>query len=148
MDDTVIGAAAERSGRWTRRRLFTLVGILVLVVVAVYLYGRPFDPTAWQAPDVVYRRDRAWMVNDLRLRHLRGLNREQVVALLGPPDDPAPWRANPDRRDYPKWDLFYCLGGYDIPFVIGPGIMEALVIRFGPDGRVNEHRVGPDWKFR
>jgi hypothetical protein len=133
----------------TRRRL--QYGPIVLAVLPACLaqgyliYGRPFDRDAWHHRDLECG-DRLRMVNDLRFRHLRGLTREQVVELLGPSEDPSVFQ--PHFRNYPKWDLVYMLGSYYPWWQIGPGVTDALVIRFGPDGRVRVVKVGHEWKFR
>ncbi len=134
----------------TRRRVWrnrlAVGGLLACVVAACLIYGRPFDQAVWHHPDAVTRGDRLWMVNDLTVRHLRGLTREQVVELLGPSDDPS--ALHPDFRQYSEWDLVYDLGIVDPLWMIGPGVMEVLAIRFGPDGWVSEFRVGHEWKLR
>ncbi len=131
-----------------RRILWVLTASLVLGLMARWLYGGLFDQTVWRDPEPWKHDERLRMVNDLRIRHLRGLTRPQVVELLGPSEDPAPWRPNPHERLYPTWDLVYTLGIVDLPFVIGPGNLEVLVIRFGPDGQISESRVGHEWWFR
>jgi hypothetical protein len=123
-----------------------VVGGVICAAVLCYLYGRPFDRDAWHDRDAVSRNVRLDMVNDLTTRHLRGLTREQVVELLGPSDDPPDY--SPDTRLYPAWDLVYDLGIVDPWWQIGPGIMEVLVIRFGPGGRIREYRIDHGWKFR
>jgi hypothetical protein len=134
----------------TQRRVWRnplAVGVLLACVGAgCLLYGRLFDGAIWNHPKAVSQGDRLRMVNDLTFRHLRGLTREQVVGLLGPSDDPSVFF--PELRQYPEWDLVYMLGSVDPFWAIGPGVMEVLVIRFGPDGRISEYRVGHGWKFR
>jgi hypothetical protein len=129
-------------GRRVRMAAFAAGVILPVVIAGVALFGRPaweerararpFEATAWRKGG---GRDLMWpvrlsMVDDLLRSHdLRGLTRDQVTALLGPPDDETPFR---DR---------------DLVWRLGPerGLVriesEWLALRLGPEGKVLDVEV-------
>jgi hypothetical protein len=132
-------------GRRVRATAFAAGAILPVVIAGVALFGRPaweqrahaqvFDAAAWRRGG---GRDPMWpvrlcMVDDLlRNRDLRGLTREQAVALLGPPADDPPF------------------AGEVLAWRLGPGRglvrldSEWLVLRAGPDGLIGAVEVRRD----
>ena len=126
------------------------LGVLVLaglasVIVALaggfayatnYLPQRLFDSAEWKAHpgsfDSTYRLS---MVDSLLWLHdLKGMTREQVTALLGPPP------ANGGGY-FSEWDLVYPLGPERGLFSIDT---EWLVIRVEPGKRVTEYKLVTD----
>jgi hypothetical protein len=108
---------------------------LGLAAGAAYLTGylpvRAFSSAEWKSPaaDGV----RLSMLDPLLWTHrLRGMSREQVLALLGPPDPTGYFR---------EWDYVYWLGDERGLFRIDS---EWLVLRFGKDDRVSEWAVVRD----
>lgn len=116
------------------RRLVLLVVAVLVAAISVWAVANhrrehpPFDRAKWAAADLATR-TRAGMVDDLiRRRHLIGMTRAEVTALLGPSIDP---------EQFDGWDLVYPIGPDD-----GYGIdPEWLVLRLGPDGRIARHKV-------
>jgi YD repeat-containing protein len=95
----------------------------------------PFDPLAWQDRRKASSREavRIRMVNNLLSRYeLKGLSREEVVRLLGEPDDTASFR---------EWDMVYWLGP-ERGFISIDS--EWLVLRLDEQGRVTECRIVSD----
>jgi hypothetical protein len=94
--------------------------------------GRHFDPSLWnnsRTPESARLR----MADDLiRTQKLLGLTRHEVVTLLGEP---------PKTEYFKEFDLVYFLGpergfmGVD---------SEWLVLKLGPDGRVNRATIARD----
>ena len=126
----------------------TVVGIpALLYVVAMasfvlapgaedYAHRMAFDPAGWRnrsldgdAPWPTRLRMADALIAD---RHLDGLRRGQVVAMLGPGDQAAKWK---------DWHLIYHLGPERGLFRIDS---EWLVIRFDQSNRVMEYRIVRD----
>jgi hypothetical protein len=145
----VVGGARLLRGPGVRPLAFAAGALLLpIAVFAVLLWPTvterlnrtSFDPVTWKSWD---SRDRSpdaariRMVDDLLERHpLHGLGRDAILGLLGPDD-----KAGIGRGYFSDYDLVYWLGpnrGF-----IGMD-SEWLVIRFGPDGRVAEHRLVQD----
>jgi hypothetical protein len=85
-------------------------------------------------PEFDTRDARYWMVDDLR-KQIHGKSREEVVALLGEPISPSPFRFL--LEDKPEsWHLAYELTLYSLF-----GTPE-LLIRLDEQGRVKEAKVG------
>ena len=80
-----------------------------------------FDPAVWRTQaGVKIDNLRSGMISDLQAGKLRvGMTREEVHALLGPPESPEPGQDG--------WGLGLAPFGVDF---------EYYVIRYGPDGRV------------
>ena len=127
--------------RSTLAVLSGLAAALLLVACSAayamnYLPQRLFDSAGWKAHpgsfDSTYRLS---MVDSLLWSHdLKGMTREQVVALLGPPPV--------DGGGYfSEWDLVYPLGPERGLFSIDT---EWLVIRAEPGKRVTEYRLVTD----
>jgi hypothetical protein len=97
---------------------------------------KSFDSQKWkegEAAPHTTSAPRLQMADDLvASRALRGLRRDAVVALLGPPTRTDKWR---------NWDLVYWLGAERSYISIDS---EWLVLRAGPDGRVNEAKIVRD----
>lgn len=119
--------------------------LVVMIALAIgltralgYLPVRPFDEELWKqyriSTDVYDGHVRLHMIDHLVWSgRLDGLTRDEVLALLGPPED---------RSSYSDRDLVYPLGPSRGLF---RGIdWEWLVIRFGPAGRVSEYAVVTD----
>ena len=118
------------------------IGLVYLLVVGGlffgpgidnYLHRRSFDSAAWQRNDGWNTNwpARLSMVDDLLAHHqLRGLRRDSLERLLGPPDS-----------------TNYFSAPNNLVYGLGPerGLMridsEWLVVALGPDGRVTEARI-------
>lgn len=121
---------ASPSPSRARRRARRLTAVLAAALLAPLAGGllwfgthtvSGFDPTVWRTQAGV-RIDnlRSGMISDLQAGKLRvGMTREEVHALLGPPELPEPGQDG--------WGLGLAPFGADF---------EYYVIRYGPDGRV------------
>lgn len=97
------------------------------------LFGREFDPSVWKTLKEPNDHARIEMIDSLLASgRLDGLDRSQVLELLGPPHE------GPYFRD---WDLVYYLGPERGGFRIDS---EWLVLRFRSDGRLGEKRIVTD----
>ena len=108
--------------------------------MADWLHRRAFDAEAWRSQESV-EYDEMWpprlcMVDDLMASgRLDGLTRNQVLKLLGPPED----------KGFPGQ-----AADYDIHYYLGPerGFLridsEWLFISLGDDGKVNRYWLGRD----
>lgn len=123
------------AARLSSRRLALLpFAAILLAALAYFAYGAiaggHFDQTGWRDADLSTR-IRADMVGDLVERHpLRGMTRQQVVALLGPPTPTDKW---------PDAGMVYLLGpdGADIDH-------EWLLLDLDNRGVVARHEVTHD----
>ena len=110
-----------------------LGGTIFFASAEEYANRCTFDAALWQDPSQVDTGIRIRMVDDLLTRQqLQGMTRQQIVDLLGDPED------TPYFRD---WDLVYWLGPERGLFSIDS---EWLVIRLDPQGRVAEYRLVTD----
>lgn len=122
-----------------RRRPWMVVAAVVVAVVAVavvwmlWFPGVPFDKAAWRDTADLSQGPRAGMADRLVARRtLLGMTRTEVVDMLGQP--PESYVGGPS-------DLVYKLGA-ERSFISLDS--EWLVVRFGPDGRVTECKIGTD----
>ncbi|MBY0112617.1 MAG: hypothetical protein K2Y21_07335 [Phycisphaerales bacterium] len=98
-------------------------------------YSVSFRSEQWRATPATLARSsiRLRMVNDLLKNHSPlGLHRDNVVSLLGPPDD------TPYFRNY---DMVYLLGPERGFFSVDS---EWLILKLTPDGRVSEAKLVTD----
>jgi len=97
---------------------------------------KSFDSQAWKAGDSAPHSPsapRLKMADDLVASGaLRGLRRDAVINLLGPPTKTDKWK---------NWDLVYWLGAERSYVSIDS---EWLVLRLGADGRVRDVRIVKD----
>jgi hypothetical protein len=106
---------------------------LFFVTTEEYANRRAFDAALWQDPGQVDNGIRIRMVDDLLTRQqLQGMTHEQIVELLGNPEETPYFR---------EWDLVYWLGPERGFFSIDSAW---LVIRLDPQGRVSEYRLVTD----
>jgi hypothetical protein len=124
IDKTVRDFLHSRHGRLAIA--FLVAACAFGIVVHLAPWRRSFDSQAWRDEELVRAGERREMADDLIARRmLDGLNRAEVVSLLGESLPPS---------YFPDWDLVYRLGnerGYGLWFVV----------RFGSDGRVKEYRI-------
>lgn len=127
----------------------TIIGLIIVVTLAVAyhaIFGPPtmfrsipFNQGLWLTEDKTPRQRsefrRLKMADDLiTKRTLYGLNRKQIIELLGKP-----------ALDNKQWD-----GKYDLVYWLGPerGIFsidsEWLAIRFNQQGKVDHYRLVRD----
>lgn len=112
---------ARRYVRW----LAASAAVPLVALAAAFLAADPgtpaFDPVVWRAQaGVVSGNRRFGMIADLEAGKLRpGMTREEVYALLGPPEASGPGRDT--------WELGIRTFGMD---------HESYDVRYGPDGRV------------
>lgn len=106
--------------------------LALLILLSGCGASESFDPQKWRDADLDTR-ERANMVGSLvKARHLDGMDRASVVALLG----------EPTPTD--KWD------GSKMIYVLGPdgGMFpidnEWLIIELNEQGRVSGYQVRPD----
>jgi hypothetical protein len=110
----------------TRRRVVTTVLIVGAVPIVLFLgalfypslerelHSQRFEATTWRSAG--HDLSTAWpirlrMVDDLTAHHeLVGLKRDDLVVLLGPPDDVEAFRERSRRADDKTWDVGYELG--------------------------------------
>ena len=133
--------------KWLRSRFTVAAGLLLLAVGALRAFDnysgpmsrcrghRTFTKAAWQDSVQVYGdlALRGCMVDDLlSRRRLRGIRRDEVVALLGEP------RPTAYFTDY---DLVYWLGPERGLVSIDS---EWLVLRLDGSGRVSDYRLVTD----
>ncbi|WP_428835039.1 outer membrane protein assembly factor BamE domain-containing protein [Sphingomonas endophytica] len=105
---------------------------LATLLVAGCSPGVTFDQAKWRSADLTGR-DRADMLPDFLARHvLKGMPRQQVVALLGPPTTTDKWRGA---------DMIYVLGNDGSMFPIDN---EWLFIKLDRHGRVASFERGTD----
>jgi len=102
-----------------------------------YRYRQSFDAALWRNQEKV-EKDTKWpprlcMVDDLLQKHqFKGMDREQVVALIGKPDKTESFR---------DWDFVYLLGPERGWFSIDS---EWLVFRFDNQKKVTEYKIVTD----
>ena len=114
-----------RARRYTRWLAASLAAVPLLALAAAFLTADPgdpaFDSVVWRAQaGVVSGNRRFGMIADLEASKLRpGMTREEVYALLGPPESSRPGRDT--------WELGIRFFGMD---------HESYDVRYGPDGRV------------
>ena len=123
----------RRWGCWFAPLLVALALTTGYGFLTGYLPIQAFDAEKWRQVRSIDNHARLRMVEWLvRSGELDGLNRAQLLELLGQPD------GGPYFED---WSLVYWLGPER-------GLMgmdsEWLVLRIGPDGRVAEYRVMRD----
>jgi len=117
----------------TRRRVLTAVLVVGAVPIVLFLgvlfypsldraiQSRRFEATTWRSAG--HDLSTPWpirlrMVDDLTAHHgLMGLNREDVIVLLGPPDDVEAFRERSRRSDDNSWDIGYELGPQRGPII-------------------------------
>ncbi|MCE9637623.1 MAG: hypothetical protein K8T90_18140 [Planctomycetes bacterium] len=120
------------------RRIAQLVGAALLVAgaIAACRFERArFDPDRWRegALDESESNPREWMAEGVRIRLLAERpTRSEVHALLGEPDFDFGGES-PDGSD--EWSV----GLEQMSIRLDPW---ALVVTYGPDGRVAEARIG------
>ena len=106
--------------------------ILAALLIAGCYPGTSFDQAEWRNADLTGR-TRADMLPDFLARHpLKGMPRQQVVALLGPPTTTDKWRGA---------DMTYVLGNDGSMFAIDN---EWLFIKLDGDDRVASFERGTD----
>ena len=120
----VVPPPPGRARRRVRRWAVPLVAVLLTALAGAWLLPGTvsgFDPAVWRAQaDVDSNNRRFGMIRDLEAGKLRlGMTREEVHALLGPPELPWP--------SHDGWWLGTSLFGMD---------HEYYAVRYGPDGRV------------
>lgn len=93
---------------------------------------REFDQARWRNADLAGRERAKMMPSLLRTHPLKGMARDQVIALLGEPSDTQKW---------PDANLIYVLGN-DGTYM--PIDNEWLLIKLGEDGRVVSWRRAKD----
>jgi hypothetical protein len=87
----------------------------------IMLHARRFDAASWRAGD--HNPSDGWptrlrMVDDLTLRHhLLGLRRDELITLLGKPDDITAFQGRSRRSENATWDVGYELGPERSPIV-------------------------------
>lgn len=120
-----VGDSSLRAeGRIIARSVLWILAVTI-PLISLGMWSRPpeFDPVRWHATRV----DRADQAYGLILRReLKGLSREEVLALLGPGAFGVAWD---------PWELLYDLGSDD------GDSDEVLVIRFHEFGIVAEARI-------
>ena len=110
-----------------------LGGIFARDTAVEYLAREAFDSAAWQDPDRVKDAARIRMVDDLLgTTNLKSKSRDEIVALLGEPDETSYFR---------RWDLVYWLGPERGFFSIDS---EWLVLRLNEESVVTEYRLARD----
>ncbi|HQV04208.1 MULTISPECIES: hypothetical protein [unclassified Novosphingobium] len=110
------------------------MAIAILWSFAVgYLPMQPFDSGKWKAVKSSSDHSRLRMVEPFLLTHrINGVPKQEIVDLLGPGDE---------TSYFNDWDAVYWLGPERSFFSLDS---EWLVIRFGPDGKVIDHRIVRD----
>jgi hypothetical protein len=114
---------------------------IVLPLAKEYLNRIPFDSAKWQDQSLVKSDNpiRIRMVNDLLNRYnFHGMGREEVIAVLGRPDDVEQVSTEPEALK--GWDMAYWLG----PEPIRHFDAKWLVFRIDAVGRISEFRVVKD----
>ena len=106
-----------------------------IILSALLLFGcspsDTFDSERWKNADLLTR-ERVQMVDALFAHHpLNGMQRSQVVELLGEPTPTDKWE---------DWDMIYVLG----PTEYMPIDHEWLVINLDEEGRVSDYEVTAD----
>jgi hypothetical protein len=97
------------------------VGALLYPTVDQALHAQRFEAGAWRS--TADHLSTAWpirlrMVDDLTThRQLIGLTRDDLVVLLGPPDDVRAFRERSRRADDDAWDVGYELGPQRGPII-------------------------------
>jgi hypothetical protein len=117
--------------------LLVFVGFFVVAPTAEdYSHRTTFDAKAWRTRSVdqgVEWPTRLRMIDDLiGKRRLDGLNRAEVLVLLGPADQTSKWK---------EFDLVYWLGPERGPFGIDS---EWLVIKFDSSAAVQNYQIVRD----
>lgn len=106
--------------------------VLAALLIAGCSPGTSFDHAKWRDADLTGRA-RADMLPDLLARYqLKGMSRQQVVALLGPPTTTDKWRGA---------DMIYVLGNDGSIFAIDN---EWLFIKLDLHDRVASFERGTD----
>lgn len=119
---TPLPGRARRNARWLAA---SSAAASLVTLAAAFLLTDPdipvFDPAVWRAQaGVVSGNRRFGMIADLEASKLRpGMTREEVYALLGPPESSGPGRDT--------WELGVRYFGMD---------HESYDVRYGPDERV------------
>ncbi len=117
--------------------LIALAYLFLWPIVNDRMHRIPFDAQAWRSPEReprdIFWPPRLRMVDDLLRRHrLDGMTRQQVVALIGEPDQ---------TGYFSNWDMVYWLGPERGGFRIDS---EWLVLRLDSQQKVTEHRIVRD----
>ena len=111
----------------------TMAIILLWSLAVGYLPMQFFDSARWKAVKKSNDYSRLRMIEPFRLTHrVNGMSKQEIVDLLGPGDD---------TSYFSDWDAVYWLGPERSILSIDS---EWLVMRFGPDGKVIEHRIVSD----